>query len=229
MDTKILFYIVLLIVMVLSVLVLFQSEEKSVEILDLSFLNNKKVVSEFTDYKFLTRNNLVDFISQTSGFTFAESEFLVKECNNKDLNVFLVLGLIRLESNFDKYLVGTSGERGLGQVMLNTGKQLAKNLELEYHPDKLFDSKYNIKLFTTHLKYLEEYYKGDIHKTLTAYNRGQRGLRNYMASRGSTKHPERSAYSNRVLHYYDKYKTEYETENEVVNAGKDTKLLLTYK
>lgn len=179
------------------------------EKLDVGVISNQKVASFITNEKLFEENNMVIFASEKAKLSHEEAEYLVKECEKKGLDIFLTLGLMKVESDFDRMLVGTSGERGLGQIMENTARQLAKNLNLEFKPEYLFEPKYNIQLFTTHLKYLMDFYDGDIHKSLTAYNRGQNGLEKYMASRGSRRNPAISIYSDRVLEYKHAFNESY--------------------
>lgn len=161
------------------------------------------------------RNSKVNFIMDKTSFTEDIANYLIDQCKEKGLNLFMVLGLMKLESNFNPKLVGSKGERGLGQLMENTAKPLAKNLDLKYDPDLLFEPKYNILLFTTQLQYLEKVYKDDRHKVLTAYNRGQYGLKKYMASRRNSRNPAVSIYSSKVLQYANKFELEYENEYNI--------------
>ena len=153
---------------------------------------------------------LEDFIIDVSGLSKEDSSYLIEASENIGVDPMLILSLIRVESFFDPYLVGTSGERGLGQLMANTAKPVAESIGVEYKPDKLFEPQYNILLFTTQFKYLIDYYEGDLHKTLTAYNRGQYGLEKYMASRSSHSRPEVSIYSSTVLKYATEYKNQFD-------------------
>ncbi len=157
-----------------------------------------------------TYTELKDFIVDISGLSREDSSYLIESSEKIGVDPMLMLSLIRVESFFDPYLVGTSGERGIGQLMANTAKPVAESIGVEYDPDKLFEPKYNILLFTTQFKYLLDYYEGDLHKTLTAYNRGQYGLEKYMASRSSHSRPEVSIYSSTVLEYASEYKNQFD-------------------
>ncbi|MDW7668678.1 MAG: transglycosylase SLT domain-containing protein [Bacillota bacterium] len=157
-----------------------------------------------------TYTELKDFIVDVSGLSREDSSYLIEASEKIGVDPMLMLSLIRVESFFDPYLVGTSGERGIGQLMANTAKPVAESIGVEYDPDKLFEPKYNILLFTTQFKYLLDYYDGDLHKTLTAYNRGQYGLEKYMASRSSHSRPEVSIYSSTVLEYASEYKNQFD-------------------
>jgi len=153
---------------------------------------------------------LEDFVVDVSGLSREDSSYLIQASEDIGVDTMLMLSLIRVESYFDPYLVGTSGERGIGQLMANTAKPVAESIGIEYDPDKLFEPQYNILLFTTQFKYLLDYYDGDLHKTLTAYNRGQYGLKKYMASRSSHSNPEVSVYSSTILEYAAEYKNQFD-------------------
>lgn len=159
-----------------------------------------------------TRDNLIKYINEESKLGEDVSTYLYDQCIEKELDPVLVLGLIKLESNFDTNLVSYAGARGLGQLMENTAKPWAKNLGIEYSREKLFEPKYNIRLFTSHLQYLFKVYDNDIHQVLTAYNRGQGGLKKYVASRGGYRNPAESVYSNRVIQLTSNYRKNLENE-----------------
>ncbi len=179
------------------------------DVLNLKILYNQKVISMISK-NLINKDNRVKFILEKTNLNTEQAKFLIKECEKKELNVFTILGLMKIESNFDEKTVGSCGERGLGQLMDGTARILAKNLNIEYNPEHLFKPKYNIQLFTTHLSYLKKVYKGDIHKILTAYNRGESGLKRYMASRGDRRGSAVSVYSSKVLKSANEFKKEYD-------------------
>ncbi|MDP3386337.1 MAG: hypothetical protein Q8S24_03810, partial [Eubacteriales bacterium] len=65
---------------------------------------------------------------------------------------------------------------------------------------------------TTQFKYLSDFYGGDFHKTLTAYNRGQYGLEKYIASRSSHVNPEVSDYSLMIYDFASTYKYGFDNQ-----------------
>jgi|LGVE01.1.fsa_nt_gb hypothetical protein len=153
-----------------------------------------------------------EYAIELSGLEVGAIELLMAECDEVGIDPFVILGLMRLESEFDTYCVGNLGERGLGQLMANTAEPVARNMGIEYVPDKLFEPEYNIKLFMTQFKYLYEFYDRNMHMTLTAYNRGQGGLDKYMASRSKHADPAVSDYSMVVLKYTTSFKEEFDNQ-----------------
>lgn len=161
---------------------------------------------------FLEEKELIEYTRRLTNFGYSDCEFLVNECKIKKIDSFIVLGVIRRESNFDPNAKGAAGERGLGQLMENTARPVAENLGYVYDPDKLFDTKYNLKITITQISYLTTIYENDIHKVLTAYNRGQQGLIEYMAGNESS-NPAASDYSERVLQFAQEYKEDFRKFN----------------
>lgn len=210
MEKRILIYIVLVITVVFSGTVygIMLNQDEYNEI-DLSSIDNMKVIGAIDLDKLEEENLEIDFIMKETGLNKEESEYLLEKSEKKNLDLFLLMGMIKVESNFNKRLVGSQGERGLGQIMDGTARALAHNLALDYSPNMLFDAKYNINLFTTHLSYLLDVFDNDIHKALTAYNRGENGLKRYIASRGEHRNPAASVYSNRVIQYRNMYEDMY--------------------
>ncbi len=154
---------------------------------------------------------LIEYTQQVTNFSYDECRFIIKECKEKELDPFIVLGIIKRESDFNPYAKGAAGERGLGQLMDNTAKLVAENLGYIYEPDKLFDVRYNLKLTITQLSYLYNLYNQDVHKALTAYNRGQQGLEIYMESNMSNKaNPAESDYSRKVLIFAAEYRNSFD-------------------
>lgn len=162
---------------------------------------------------YINEKKLIQYTNELTKLELSDCEYLVKECKNENLDTFLLLGVLRRESNFNPTALGTSGERGLGQLMENTAKPVAENLGYVYHADKLFDTKFNLKLTITQLVYLNNIYNGDVHMALTAYNRGQQGLDDYMERRNHAKNPGESEYSSKVLQFAAEYKEEFDKFN----------------
>ncbi len=156
--------------------------------------------------------SLVNYIKQLTNLNESAAKKILSQSEALGLDPFVILAIMRVESVFDPYAVGALGERGLGQLMDNTARPVAQNLGIPYDPDRLFEPEYNILLFTTQLKYLYDFYEGNIHKTLTAYNRGQYGLERFIASRSTIRNPEQSSYSIMILDFAAKYQYEFDNQ-----------------
>lgn len=206
-------YIILTATILFSTTVYGIMQNQESNILNINGIADEKVASEFLRNEIFKVHDLTYFISDLTKLSYEEAEYLIEVCEEKELDVFLVLGLMKVESNFNCKLVGRQGEIGLGQLKKGTAKWVANNTGIELRPEDLFKPKYNIEIFTSFLKQLKEGYNNDMHKTLTAYNRGEGGLNKYMASRGSRRNPAESTYSNRVLEYSYIYKEKFNKDN----------------
>ncbi|UMZ75017.1 lytic transglycosylase domain-containing protein [Natranaerofaba carboxydovora] len=129
------------------------------------------------------------------------ADILVRKSLEYDLDIYLLLGLIRVESVFDPTNVSSAGALGLMQLMPTTARYMAASQGVEFSEDRLFEPDYNIQLGTKYLNKLIEEYDGDLHKALTAYNRGEGGLQTFMRRSGTAE----SGFSRIVLEKADKY------------------------
>lgn len=173
-----------------------------------------KIESIVNDLREIYLNEIVlkEYISSLTQLSKDECELIIKGSRNNQIDLFIVLGVLKTESDFDPYAVGLSGERGLGQLMENTAIPVAQNLGYEYDPEKLFNPEYNIELTITQLSYLHNLYEKDINKTLTAYNRGKQGLIDYInEGKSPYNNPAMSDYSVKVLKYANQFKEEFES------------------
>ncbi len=167
------------------------------------------IKSYIYDYRdsYIRYKELIKYTENLTGLDYNSCRFLIDESKDKNIDPFLVLGVLKRESDFNPDAKGTAGERGLGQLMENTAKVIAENLGYTYNHDMLLDPEFNLKLTITQLSYLKRIYRKDMHKTLTAYNRGQQGLADYMNIKDEN---GVSDYSTKVLQYAAEYKEAFE-------------------
>lgn len=119
---------------------------------------------------------------------------------------WLDVAVITVESVWNPSVESHMGARGLYQIMPATGDWLAEALQLPgYTTASLFEPKTSIYLgsYYLHQKYLQ--HGGDWHRALTAYNRGDGGLAQWVQANGT---PE-TAYSQRVLELWAELKEQY--------------------
>ena len=86
------------------------------------------------------------------------------EASRAGLDPQLVLGLIQVESGFNKYAVSTAGARGLMQVMPFWVTLIGAQ------GDNLFDLRKNIRYGCTILRHYLDLEKGDLYRALGRYN-----------------------------------------------------------
>ena len=103
----------------------------------------------------------------------------------KSVELSLVYGLSRQESEFDPQAGSKVGAQGLMQIMPGTAKLITKQYRIPYAPAKLMgDPAYNVKLGAAHLGDLIAEYNGSYVLTLVAYNAGPRRVREWVAEYG---------------------------------------------
>jgi soluble lytic murein transglycosylase-like protein/TolA-binding protein len=95
----------------------------------------------------------------------------------KGLDPYLVVGLIRQESSFDPNAVSRASALGLMQLLQSTAAQVARRLRLQ-PPDRerLFEPGLNVALGTQYLKDLLQRYSNNIVKAIAAYNAGENAV-----------------------------------------------------
>jgi len=155
-------------------------------------------------------DELLVYISELTEFSYEDSQYLMDKCEEKDIDVFLVLAIFRKESGFIPNTTGGSGEIGLGQIMERTAEYFCEQLGYEFSRELVYDVKVNIDITVENLEYLLNYYKGNLHSSLTAYNRGMGGLNTYIAEGRSPFHsPNMSTYSVSAVNYMNMYKEQF--------------------
>jgi len=140
------------------------------------------------------------------------------EKNNVD--PFLVLAIIKVESKFNPDAVSPKNARGLMQISLKTGQWGAKVLKFDrYDGNSLFDPETNISIGCWYLKVLAEEFDGNNELMLAAYNGGSGNVREWLknkdySSNGKSldKVPfrETEKYIKKVINYRSIYKKLYE-------------------
>ncbi|NET54706.1 MAG: transglycosylase SLT domain-containing protein [Symploca sp. SIO2E6] len=97
-------------------------------------------------------------------------EEILQWSQQRQLNPFLVMALIRQESRFEKLIRSSAGAVGLMQVMPDTGKWVAEKIDLqEYDVEKPAD---NIQLGTWFLDFTHKEYDNNSLLALASYNAG---------------------------------------------------------
>ncbi len=97
---------------------------------------------------------------------------LVKRAKDRfDIDPALIYAVMRQESLFDIKAVSTSNAKGLMQLIDSTARWMADRIGLKY--EDIFDPEVNITLGTAYLRFLMDYWKGDLTKVVASYNAGQ--------------------------------------------------------
>lgn len=109
---------------------------------------------------------------------------LLAQQNNID--PALVFALIRQESAFDEQADSPAGAKGLMQLMPNTGKQIAAELQDSWsNAASLFDPAINLKYGTQYYQKLLRQFNGNPALAAAAYNAGSNRVKNWLPKSGS--------------------------------------------
>lgn len=144
---------------------------------------------------------------------------------------FLAVSVMKVESNFTEEAISKSGAVGLMQIMPETAHWIAYRLD-ENPPSikELHESDRNIKYGIWYLAELEDEFFGNDILALAAYNAGRGNVWNWMEERGwqknfsdidSIPYLETRNYVKKVLACREKYQKLYDTNpNEKLLAGR---------
>lgn len=131
---------------------------------------------------------------------------------------YLVIAVIRAESNFMPQSESHKGALGLMQLMPDTASDIAKKMDdKNYTLEELKDPEKNIQYGTWYLANLQKEFN-NIPLTVAAYNGGRGHVKEWISSQQLDPHDlrfedipfqETREYVQRVLHFYAKYKELY--------------------
>ena len=108
------------------------------------------------------------------------------EATRAGLDPQLILSIITIEGAFNKYAIGSSGERGFMQIMPFWLEQIGLPNQ------NLFDIQTNVRYGCTILRYYLQKENGNLERALARYN-------------GSLKLPNYNSYPAKVFNAYNKY------------------------
>jgi soluble lytic murein transglycosylase-like protein len=122
-------------------------------------------------------------------------DFIIKASEKHKIEPALIKAIIKAESNFNHRAVSPKGARGLMQLMPATASSL--QVQDSFHPEK------NIEGGVKYLRYLLNYFNGNLPLALAAYNAGENAV---IRHRGVPPYRETQVYIQRVLSYLDKFR-----------------------
>ncbi|HEY8348052.1 MAG TPA: lytic transglycosylase domain-containing protein [Symbiobacteriaceae bacterium] len=99
------------------------------------------------------------------------------------LDPFLVAAVIRTESRFRPGATSPQGARGLMQIMPETGRWAAAQMQIPYSEELLYDPHYNIRMGCWYLAELHREFGGDTVLALAAYNGGRTNVARWLQMR----------------------------------------------
>lgn len=177
-----------------------------------------------TLFKFVVFIALIVFIIQSPKMVkkvFPEdySGEIKKYSDEYNVDPYLVMAVIKAESNFNKDAVSHKDACGLMQLTPSTAKWLADKLKMrDFENEKIFMPDVNIKLGCYYLSYLSGLYSGDRKCMLSAYNAGNGTVDKWLLNEDYSKdgktldvipYPETEQYINKIEIYEKIYRALY--------------------
>lgn len=172
-------------------------------------------------------NKSADEKLQKSMYPIKYENYVEKYSEEYGVDICLVYGVIRTESNFDPEAVSSAGAIGLMQLMPDTFLWL-QNYRTQFMPDKILDSdelydpKTNIEYGVYLLRFLLDRYEGNTSLAICAYNAGYGNVDDWLANgtisasnvlAENVPFPETSNYLTKVSSASDVYKELYFTDD----------------
>lgn len=166
----------------------------------------------------------INYVEKTM-YPIEHDEYIEKYSERFELDPWLVLAVIWVESKFDNTATSSKDARGLMQITPQTGQWASEKLELEdYEDELLYDPETNIKIGSWYLDNLRTQFDGNFELVLAAYNGGSGNVTEWLGNKeysddGKTlkKIPfeETENYVMRVFNTYDKYRELYENDDSI--------------
>jgi soluble lytic murein transglycosylase-like protein len=122
-------------------------------------------------------------------------DLIIKASEKHKIEPALIKAIIKAESNFNHRAVSPKGARGLMQLMPATASSL--QVQDSFHPEN------NIEGGVKYLRYLLNYFNGNLPLALAAYNAGENAV---IRHRGVPPYHETQVYIQRVLSYLDRFR-----------------------
>lgn len=172
-------------------------------------------------------NKSADEKLQKSMYPIKYENYVEKYSEEYGVDICLVYGVIRTESNFNPEAVSSAGAIGLMQLMPDTFLWL-QNYRTQFMPDKILDSdelydpKTNIEYGVYLLRFLLDRYEGNTSLAICAYNAGYGNVDDWLANgtisasnvlAENVPFPETSNYLTKVSSAADVYKELYFTDD----------------
>ncbi|WP_333859958.1 lytic transglycosylase domain-containing protein [Clostridium sp.] len=114
-------------------------------------------------------------------FPLKYSNYIVKYSKEYSLDVYLVIAVIRTESNFKRYVKSNKNAIGLMQITPDTAKWAAEKMNIaDFNEDMLYDPEFNIRMGCWYLNDLKTEFNDDMKLVLAAYNGGRGNVQKWL-------------------------------------------------
>ncbi len=136
----------------------------------------------------------------------------------------LVWSVMRAESRYDPEALSYVGARGLMQVMPPTQAWIAEKLEEDLAPGDAFIPETNIRMGAWFLRFLLDYFDGDLDLTIAAYNGGAGSVESWQANPMVSNRDDllRWISFGETREYLERVSLNYQVYRELYTDGSDT-------
>lgn len=144
---------------------------------------------------------------------------ILQYSENSRIDPFLIAAIIKNESNFNNKAVSNAGAVGLMQIMPETGKWIAGQMDLTgYNDQDLYKSRTNIRMGCWYVGELDHEFRHNFTLMMIAYNAGRGKTKEWMRINGwnynfndvkSIPYADTRTYVTKVLYDRDKYYSLY--------------------
>ena len=160
---------------------------------------------------------LAFFIVDNHNYPLKYEDIICAETEKNNLDPKLISAMINVESGFDKNAISSSGAIGLMQLMPTTAKEVAERIGYkDFELEDLFVPEKNIEIGCYYMKYLLEYFDGNVTNALSAYNAGLNNVKKWLKNTEysqdgitlhSTPYKETNDYIKKIYKNIKKYKS----------------------
>lgn len=114
-------------------------------------------------------------------YPFKYRDYIEKYSKEYDLDPYLVVSLIKAESNFRPHVKSSKNAVGLMQITEDTGKWAAEEMGIkDFKVEDLKDPEFNIEMGCWYLDNLKEEFQGNMDLVLAAYNGGRGNVQKWL-------------------------------------------------
>lgn len=187
-----------------------EKNAENISFLDFSMKSSEKMKAKIEKVKFLIREDIEKQRYQTNLSSldiYNLSSALVRFSERYSVPTALVLAVLKQESGFNSKVTSKAGAQGLMQIMPQTSKECALELNKKEYEYEIFNISDNVQFGTFYLSKMLDMFKKDISLSIKAYNAGPVYIKKCQSQEdGFINLPEETIkYHENVMKYYINY------------------------
>lgn len=183
---------------------------------------NKQIIKNILVVALILLMVLVIALWCVKTFVFPKKYFNVvaNECVTYNIDPYLVLSIIKAESDFDGKVTSNKEAKGLMQIIDSTAEEMYEDDFMDFNSEYLYNEELNITLGTKYLGKLIKKYNGNYYLAIIAYNAGMGNVDRWVkegvipndlddATNNNIPYKETKNYLKKVINYYKIYRILY--------------------